>query len=72
VIFPDAIRRMKKNIQKVVQSIIMKDAKKGMKSILILFMIMIEAVFKTAMATARFFHKQQRAIKNAIPKAYST
>ena len=50
----------------------MKDAKKGMKSILILFMIMIEAVFKTAMATARFFHKQQRAIKNAIPKAYST
>ena len=69
MIFPDDNRRMKKTIQTMVQSIIASEEKKGMKSILIFLMIIIEAVLRTAIAIARFFHKQQRAIKNAIPIA---
>ena len=69
MIFPDDNRRIKKTIQKMVQSIIASEEKKGMKSILIFLMIIIEAVLRTAIAIARFFHKQQRAIKNAIPIA---
>ena len=69
MIFPDDNRRIKKTIQKMVQSIIATEEKKGMKSILIFLMIIIEAVLRTEIAIARFFHKQQRAIKNAIPIA---
>lgn len=68
MILPVAIRRMKKEIQIEVHITRRPADKKGKKNIRILFIIITEAVFSTAIAIARFFQRQHNAIKKATPR----
>lgn len=68
VILPVAIRRMKKEIQYEVHRTRIPADMKGMKNIRMLFIIITEAVFSTAMAIARFFQRQHNAMKKATPR----
>lgn len=67
VIFPELIKRMKPEIHMPVHMTMTSEANHGMNSILMFLITIIEAVFKTAIAIAMFFHRQQSARKNMTP-----
>lgn len=69
---PVANSNMKKTSQRVVQTTMTTDETYGMKSILMFRITMTDAVLSTAIAMAKFFHKQHNAMKNSIPKKYKT
>ena len=57
--------------QAIVHSMMQKALNHGMKSILMFLMMIMDEVYKTAIAIAIFFHKQQRAMKKTTPRPYS-
>lgn len=70
LILPELISRMKPVSQAIVQSMMQKALNQGMKSILMFLMIITEAVYRTAIAIAIFFQRQQSAIKKMTPRPY--